>query len=80
MDISEWIDLELNCPPFNKKILVCDAISQIISLGRCCENKDGDICVDFMNISGLPIDVQATHYMELPDLPNLKEYLEREDQ
>lgn len=68
MDSSDWIPLEEDIPPDRLVVLCCDAYNEFISLGLYIESSD---CFQMMNVRNMEIDSQVTHWMFLPDLPEI---------
>jgi uncharacterized protein DUF551 len=63
----DWIDMDEEYPPVGQIVLCCDAISECVSLGRLTENET----FDFLSVEPLEADVEATHWMELPKIPDM---------
>jgi hypothetical protein len=65
-----WIKVEEYIPDNNKINLVCDYISEIISLAKYQEDEDENGVFMVMNMIDIPIDYNVTHWMPLPEAPN----------
>lgn len=62
----EWISVEDDLPEDSSTVLCCDIYNTFVSLGRYIEQDD---LFELMNIEGIEVDSQTTHWMPLPIPP-----------
>ena len=66
----EWIVAEELIPLGNPIVLVCDRLNDFVTLGRYVEEENTFVV---MNLDNIEIDSVITHWMPLPELPELPE-------
>lgn len=70
--MSEWIDAEEYAPEDQEMVLVCDDISNVVSLARFYRYEDEIFKV--MSLDDIEIDFVVTHWMKLPQCPTESRY------
>jgi hypothetical protein len=69
----EWIEVELELPPINEIVDICDVYSGFSSVGRLVADEDDpdEVVFDWMWIDGIEQDSAPTHWRKRPELPEI---------
>jgi hypothetical protein len=66
----EWIRVEMELPPLNEVVDLCDVYSGFSSLGRLVPHDfEDEITFEWMWIDGIEQDSEPTHWRKRPELP-----------
>lgn len=70
----DWIKVELDLPPLNEVVDVCDIYSGFCSLGVLVEDpQDPDeVVFNLMWVNEVEHDSQPTHWKKRPELPRIE--------